>query len=307
MKLFKRILIVLLILVILLEITLRLYGLGNPVLYVEDANYEYIYAPNQNVKRFGNNILTNEFGMRSKPINKNDSIVVLVIGDSVLNGGTLIDQDSLTTTILENNLSKKFNKTIRVLNISAGSWGPDNAAEFLKKHGTFNSFLLVFIFSSHDYYDAMSHEKIVDIQKSYPSIKPFLAITEVVNRYILNFKFNQKVKKGKKTPKILREKWEKNLKINPGWEQIINMKNKMEIIGYLHPMKVELAKKEYNILGQKLISKFKNDSIEFILGMNYMTNDGYRDDIHTNAKGHKIISAALEPLIEKKIKEKLNL
>lgn len=303
MKLFKRISIILLTLIVLLEIALRLYGLGNPVLYIEDADYEYIYAPNQDVKRFGNHIVTNEFGMRSKPININDSIVVLVIGDSVLNGGTQVDQDSLTTTILENCLSEKFKQTIRVLNISAGSWGPDNAVEFIKKHGSFNSFLLVFVFSSHDYYDAITHKKVVGIQEAYPSKKPVFAIVEVINRYFFKSEFGKKSKK-KKAPKILRERWSKNLKINPGWDQIIGMKNNMEVIGYVHPMKVELEKKKYNALGQKLITKLENDSIEFVLGMNYMVNDAYRDDIHTNAKGHKILANALEPIIEEKIKEK---
>ncbi|MES2836978.1 MAG: hypothetical protein V4667_05610 [Bacteroidota bacterium] len=302
MKLFKRISIVLLVLVVLLEITLRLYGLGNPVLYIEDADYEYIYAPNQDVKRFGNHIVTNEFGMRSKPINKNDSIVVLIIGDSVLNGGTQVDQDSLTTTILENSLSEKFKQTIRVLNISAGSWGPDNAVEFIKKHGTFNSFLLVFVFSSHDYHDPITHKKVVGILEAYPSKKPTFAISELINRYLLKSNLQNK-SKTTKAPKILREQWSRNLQINKGWNQIVDLKNKnIGVIGYIHPMKSELEKKQYNTLGNMLISKLEADSVEFITGMNYMVPDAYRDDIHTNAKGHRILSNALEPIIEDKIK-----
>ena len=90
---------------IVVELLLRFLGFGNPPLYVSDEHFEYIYASNQEIFRFGNRILVNEYGMRSEPIgNDNNKITILKIGDSVINGGAPTDHDSLSTTILEKKL-----------------------------------------------------------------------------------------------------------------------------------------------------------------------------------------------------------
>ena len=53
------------------EMILRfVIGLGDLAIYREDEQYEYFYEPNQDVWRFGNHIVTNEFGMRSNKVNK---------------------------------------------------------------------------------------------------------------------------------------------------------------------------------------------------------------------------------------------
>ena len=168
------------------EILLRIvWGFGNPMLYVPDKDFEYIYAPNQEVTRFSNKICTNEYSMRSLPLADNDSIRILKIGDSVVNGGSLTDQDSLASTILENDLSEEFKCKVRVLNISAGSWGPDNAFAYVKKYGIFKAKLMILVFSSHDLYDVMQHEAILGLDPAMPVKKPPFAIAEVVERYLL--------------------------------------------------------------------------------------------------------------------------
>lgn len=73
---------------ILAEVSLRMFwGLGDPPLYISDAEFEYIYAPNQDLVRFGNRVYVNAFSMRSRELNETDSIRILVIGDSIVNGG----------------------------------------------------------------------------------------------------------------------------------------------------------------------------------------------------------------------------
>jgi len=60
MKILSKSAIVLSILIIVTELVLRfVWGFGTPVLFVYSADYEYIYAPNQEVTRFGNKIMTN--------------------------------------------------------------------------------------------------------------------------------------------------------------------------------------------------------------------------------------------------------
>ena len=126
----KKVSIIILLTVLLTAIIVELvgryaFGFGNPPIHVSDPDFEYIQAPNQDVTRLGNKIITNEYSMRSKPLTESDSVYILGLGDSVINGGAQTTQDSLATTILENELSEKYNKKVRVLNISAGSWGTD--------------------------------------------------------------------------------------------------------------------------------------------------------------------------------------
>ncbi len=93
---------------IFLEVMLRkVWGFGEmSILFQEDAASEYIAKPNQNKRRFGNNVIYNQYSMRSGPVKRDDKCVILGFGDSVFNGGTLTDQDSLATTIVENELQK---------------------------------------------------------------------------------------------------------------------------------------------------------------------------------------------------------
>lgn len=62
------------------------------------------------------------------------AFIVLGLGDSVINGGVLTDQDSLATTRLSELLSKLIRKKVQVLNVSAGSWGPDNCEAYLNRY-----------------------------------------------------------------------------------------------------------------------------------------------------------------------------
>ena len=76
------------------------YGFLSTPLYVSDPDYEYIYAPNQDVWRFGNHVKTNEFSLRNDPILPTDTTVILLTGDSVVLGGSMTDNDSLASTLI---------------------------------------------------------------------------------------------------------------------------------------------------------------------------------------------------------------
>ena len=107
-----------------LEAVLRYrFGFCDAPLSIESDRYEYIFAPNQNRHRFGNHIIYNSYSQRSQEPDSNKTIV-LGLGDSVINGGVQTDHGDLATTIASND-------TLQILNISAGSWGPDNCAAYL--------------------------------------------------------------------------------------------------------------------------------------------------------------------------------
>jgi hypothetical protein len=67
-------------------------GLGDPPLTVRDPEIEYLFAPNQDVRRFGNRVVYNNVSMRSADRwsmarERPEELRVLVLGDSVINGG----------------------------------------------------------------------------------------------------------------------------------------------------------------------------------------------------------------------------
>ena len=308
MKALSKLLLIIICSLLFIEILLRfVWGFGNPVLYIADKDFEYIYAPSQDVTRFGNKIHTNEYSMRSLPVSNNDSICILKIGDSIVNGGSLTDQDSLASTMLENELTDKFKCPVRVLNISAGSWGPDNAFAYIKKYGDFKAKLMVLVFSSHDLYDTMMHEDVVGLDLSMPKKKPFSACYELIFRYVvprMKGYFNiPATSTSKLTPQLVGTN---SNAINPGWKQFIDYSKskKIKLLVVLHPTKYELREKKYDANGQKIISMLDSTETDYILELNQgLTQDLFRDDIHYNNKGQKQLVKELYPYLSTFVSE----
>ena len=289
---FRLSLIVLLLLVI-GELVARYYfGLGDVPVFIENKHYEYIYAPNQDVRRFGNRITTNQHSMRSKPLKKGETRVLL-IGDSVINGGAHVDQQDLVTTLLEQELDNT-----RVLNISAGSWGPDNALAYINQHGHFDASLIIVAFSSHDYNDNMHHRKVVGAHKSWPDSKPFSALTDGINRYLW-----PRVKSlfGKTESEYAYLEGFDDSAVNPGWKgfKAYCEEHDLPLLIYHHPEQGELSAKVYDQKGLKLERLLDKLEVRHISGLEYEhSSNEYRDNIHLNATGHKRMSEILLPFIQ---------
>lgn len=173
-----------------MELFARFYlGLGDPPLLIADPKIEYMFKPSQDVRRFGNRILYNAYSMRNPdfPRHKDDprEVRVMVIGDSVVNGGSQTDHRDLATTRLQERLSATLRRPVIVGNISAASWGPVNMLEYVRKFGLFDADVLVIVLSGHDYGDAPTYEAVVDVHPSFPSRRPMLAVEEALTRYLL--------------------------------------------------------------------------------------------------------------------------
>ncbi len=164
-------------------------GLGDPPLMMSDSKIEYLFQPNQSGHRFGNYFHYNAYSMRSDdfPEHKRspNELRVLMIGDSVLNGGSLTDQSQLASTILEHELAETLHRPVVVGNISAGSWGPPNELEYVRRFGLFEADVVVIVVSSHDIVDVPTFEPNVGVRPDAPDRKPFSATTELLTRYIL--------------------------------------------------------------------------------------------------------------------------
>ena len=160
-------------------------GLGDPPLYRADPEIEYLALPSRTHKRFGNIISYNAHSMRSRefPARKQDPAErrVLVLGDSIVNGGAQTDQADLATTLLEARLAAALDCPVVLANVSASSWGPPNYLAYVKRFGLFDADVVVIVVNSDDYADAPTFEPLDDRR---PRRKPLSAFVELVDRSV---------------------------------------------------------------------------------------------------------------------------
>ncbi|GHB75763.1 hypothetical protein [Persicitalea jodogahamensis] len=294
------------------ELVLRYkYGFLSTPLYVSDADYEYIYAPDQDVWRFGNHIKTNEYSLRSEKISPTDTTVILLCGDSVVLGGSLTDNDSLASTILEKRLSKELGRRVRVLNIAAGSWGPDNVAAYLKKHGLFHADLLCLVASSHDYHDHMDFQDVVGNDINYPDQQYDFALEELWDRYIYPRYVKDLIQstpaetpiEGAPTqsaagPSTIQKP---GTGLNPGFAQLkqIALAANIPFFILLHPEISEVEYGHYDDEGEAILQYAKADSVRLIRELDMGIKPGYfreNDVVHYNDEGQRFLADQLYPV-----------
>lgn len=289
-------------LVVLLEFTLRFsFGFCDALLYQSSDNYEYIAQPNQDRHRFGAHIHYNSYSQRNE---EPDSarVKILGLGDSVIFGGTWMDQDSLATTLFSNETG------MQMLNISAGSWGPDNCAAYLKEKGTFGAKAMILVCSSHDAYDVMSFTPVVGGYPTYPERQYRLAIVELMDRYLMprvrSFFLKQKQRLDPDAAVVnkMSQKFvaKKSLLFNPGFDQLKNMADSLHIpFGvYLHAETGELMQGSYNEMGYEIMEWAEKNGVPLMKGMDRGENESmYKDMIHLNGKGQKHLAASLKVMV----------
>lgn len=299
-KRFWRRLIFLFIALVAIEAILRLIGFGQVPCYHSSRVYEYALKPNQHVYRFGNHFNTNSFGMRSPEVVKGFKHI-LKFGDSVLNGGVATDQSELASSLLQNALAQKYD-SVQVLNISAGSWGPDNAFKWMTENGDFHAAMIVLVFSSHDWTDHMTFRDVVGRVPFYPKNEPKLAISDAISwvfsRYFEEVKWDE-------IP-ILPNISPEQLKYTSGWPDFINYADSANIpvIVYHHADRNEFENQEWNAKGKALELFLNHHKVNHISGFDSgFTESDYRDEIHPNASGQAKIEAAIEPRVLQDLKK----
>lgn len=158
-------------------------GLGDPPLFVLDPEIEYLLKPGQKCRRFGHDYVVNAQSMRSEDFavkKPEGQLRVMVIGDSVVNGGGKIDQSELATTLLQRELAATLKRDVVVGNISAPSWGPPNQLAYVKKYGIFDADVVVIVSNSDDWDDVPGLEY---VGSSWPREKPWCALQELAGVY----------------------------------------------------------------------------------------------------------------------------
>lgn len=181
------------VLLLILEVGLRSrFGFGNPLIYIADAEIGYLLAPNQQTRRFGNRIEINEYSMRGggiSPTRPESTLRVLLLGDSIANGGWWTDQADTLSAIMASGLKSTFAQDaftqVEVLNASANSWGPRNELAYLKRFGSFGAQVVVLLINTDDLFATAPASVQVGRDRNYPAKKPLLALQEVFTRYVL--------------------------------------------------------------------------------------------------------------------------
>ena len=275
-------------------------GLGTPPLSMPHPTIEYLFKPNQDVKRFGNRYLINAYGMRSENFPKqktdNGEVRIMVIGDSVINGGNLTDHEDLATTILSRELSKSLGARVIVGNISAGSWGPGNWLAYVREFGFFDADYVVFVMSSHDYADNPTFAPLNP--HTHPTHPPFSALTEGFSRYLPRYiPYLASLQEEPSVPVT-----EKDIR-----KALDDMKTVLElardrvggVMVFLHLDQREIEKNKiaeghYQI--SNLCTELDIPVISLEPYFRQSISNGrypYRDDIHPNADGQKVIASAI--------------
>lgn len=174
----------LVLLVVGLELFARfVLGLGDPPLLMPDERIEYLARPSRSYKRFGNRIAYNRWSMRCDdfPQRKTtpDELRILVMGDSVVNGGARVDQSQVCTALLQRALHQRTRRPVVIANISCGSWGPPNLLAYVERFGLFDADIAIIVLSSHDAADVPTF---APFGADAPVRRPALALQEVAQR-----------------------------------------------------------------------------------------------------------------------------
>jgi lysophospholipase L1-like esterase len=275
-------------------------GLGNPPLSIRHPIIEYMFKPNQDVYRFGNRFITNEYGMRSEkfPLSKeNNEVRILVFGDSVINGGNLTDQKDLATEIIRAELSNKTGKKITVGNISAGSWGPGNWLAYAKQYGFFDADFIILVTNSEDYGD---NPTFVPLDaNTHPTLQPISALIEGIERYLPRYlpKYQNKNSIPQDLKQLEKQKIESERKGIDDLTQFLKLakETRKPILVIQYPKKTEILdgfEKGYfeikdvcerlSVRSISLKTRLK-ESID-------RNNNPYSDEIHPNTIGQAIIA-----------------
>lgn len=306
-------------LLVAIELLLRvLLGFGNPLIYIPDAECGYLLAPNQRVRRLGNRIEINEYSMRTgaiAPLPPIESLRVLLLGDSVANGGWWTDEADTISEIMARQLrlqilnlatnaqlhSKVNYSNVEVLNCSANSWGPRNQLAYIKHFGLFGSKVVVLLLNTDDLFTSAPCAAVVGRDRAYPDRKPLMAIGQLLNRYLL-----PTIPRELVTPSAQNEdKVGSNLEAIRQIKTVANLANIDFVLAMtpkLHELD-EIGSHEWEVKARsrltKLVATEKITYIDFLPIFNSAPEPltFYRDSIHLSPKGNQLVSQ----IISKKI------
>ena len=283
------------------------YGLGNPPLYVADARTGYRLAPNQRLRRRGNQIEINQYSMRGPAIAPHrpaDTLRVLMLGDSIVNGGWWTDQSELLSVEVQRGLAGlKLSgvESVEVLNASANSWGPRNELGYLLRFGTFEAQVVLLVLNTDDLFAIAPNSYELDRNPGYPTRRPLLALGEAAWRF------------RKYTPRAELQ----TLQDQPGDRVGVNLEALRQLhqtvqaagghlIMAMTPLRRELeadGPRDYERVARQRLTAFASaQGIVYLDFLPQMQQTSYAqlyfDHIHLNGEGNQWVGQALADLVK---------
>lgn len=262
------------------ELLLRALGRLNHPLFEADPQYEYLMRPDQDVRYGRIHYVTNALGLRSPPIGPKRGRRVLIIGDSVINGGQQTTQDSLAT-------EQAARRTgVELINLSAGSWGTENAMAWIRAHGLMQADALIIVLSSHDAYDRMTFEPVVGHHPSYPAERPQLALSAELDRWTHRRRDRRAVS---------------DRTFASGWRALRDtaVVRGLQLTVVLHPELGELAMGRYDVRGARILDSLTTWNVAVVTTIDRMDSAMYTDRIHLNDRGQAALADVLVEVIDR--------
>ena len=302
-----------------IEVLLRvLLGFGNPLIYIADAECGYLLAPNQRVRRLGNRIEINQYSMRSGAIAPSpdpETLRVLLLGDSVANGGWWTHQTDTISEIMARQLRLQVQNLaidpqlgsqvnyldFEVLNASANSWGPRNQLAYAKRFGVFGAKVLVLLLNTDDLFASAPCAEVVGRDRSYPDRQPRSATLELLSRYLLPaMPARQLATLGAESGDIVGCNLEAIRQI-----QTIAISANVEFLLALTPKRHEFGEgsRDWEVKARErlaeLVEREKITYIDFLPIFNSVAQlpTLYRDSIHLSPQGNQLVSKTINSQI----------
>jgi len=294
------------VMVLLAEATCRwVLGLGTPPLYETDPAFEYRLQPNQDLYRFGNHVLVNRWGMRAADFgatkSSTDEVRVMLVGDSVINGGSQIDQQDLAATRLQRALGEDLRRPVIVGNASAGSWGPGNWLAYAQRFGFFEADVVALVLGSGD---AADNPSFAPLGANHPTQAPRLALSEAIHRYLPRYLplgwANAEEASSAPTNDDTEAELARGLADLQAFLESARANGRAVVVLH-HPDRQEYESGQYLPGFEALTSLMQRLNVPFVpLRPHYLAAGGqlYRDGIHTNAHGQHLIASALQEAIK---------
>ena len=295
-----------------LELGLRwVLGFGRPPLYVADDRTGYRLAPNQALRRLGNRITINAVSMRGDAVApRGTTLRVLLLGDSIANGGWWTDDDGTISAQLGTMLQQQVPPRVfahlgvrdraalpvEVLNASANSWGPRNELGYLEQFGAFESRAIVLLINTDDLFAVEPSSLPVGRDPNYPAVSPPLALQELYELFV----------PPKPDPELADRHREPGDRVGANLRAIAQIQaiaaaERAGLVVVLTPLKREVidGPRDYELKARiRLVDLLETLHVPFVDFLDsFQTSPNpdqlYRDSIHLSPAGNELVTTAI--------------
>ncbi len=282
-------------------------GLGDPPLYRSDPELGYTVAPGR-YHHLHNTITINSALMRCPELPQRKStpgeLRVLVMGDSIIYGGSQTDDADLATARLELTLAGERKTPVRVANIAVGSWCAGNLLAYARRFGTFDADAAVLVFNSLDYGAVVRP----GLSWALPQGKPWLALEEGVQRFLARRGLGPQPSAGVDEYNPTPQDAQRSLDDLRGLIDLLRARG-VAVVVVQFPKLSELQS-GYLPGHQRLLDQLTSMGVPVIQAepaIREAMNRGvpfYRDDIHPTPQGQQVLGTILEQAVKRALADR---